>query len=168
MANFLNRIMPLLRTQIETLVVGGHASTAGVMVVGQCDLSGNLRVNATRAYETVVFNAPAAGVKAAVTTAAWTRGIVKSVEASLTAGAVNAALVTVQLLENLSIGGPVVLWETNLAAVAGSTARVSLTGLNWLDDGNALATSFTLQFIAAGAATDTQSVSLSYYDPVAQ
>lgn len=152
---------------------GGYASVDGVGIIGACDADGNIWTKAVKPQELVAFSSPGAGVKASANSFPATNIILKSLHASLSAGAAATAIQTVQLIATNTLAVNTVIWQDTLAAPANSHASVTLSDLNIdvqatmtaLGAGTLVGVNgLTLAFLAAPAAAEFQSVSLTMYD----
>ena len=111
-----------------------------------------------------VNHLPAVGVQATITRAgvAGRSHICRSITAAISAGAAVSAVSHIVLRDGVS-GVGAILWGAVLNAPINYSDNIVISGLNIVGtSGNAM----TLEFLAAGVATDTQSVSLTGYDAI--
>lgn len=119
----------------------------------------------TQPGEWTLTNAPAAATQATATRAAGggtVRHVLKSIQASLSAVAAQASPVTVVVRDGAS-GSGTILWQDRLMAPLGFSDRVSVDGLNIVGSAN---TAMTVEFTAAPAATDFETISATGYDAI--
>jgi hypothetical protein len=117
----------------------------------------------TQPGEWTLTNAPVAATQATATRAAGggtVRHVLKSIQASLNAVAAQGAPVTVVVRDGAS-GVGTILWQDRLMAPLGYSDRVSVEGLNIVGSAN---TAMTVEFTAAPAATNFETISASGYD----
>lgn len=120
-------------------------------------LSGARAQLATAPGEWTLTNAPAANTAATATRAAGAAGVrhvLRSINATLTAIAAAGPL-TVVVRDGLT-GAGAILWQDRLTAAAGTSDRVSLSGLNIV---GSPATAMTVEFTAAPGATNFETLS---------
>lgn len=113
--------------------------------------------------EWTLTNAPVAATAATASRAAGgalVRHVLKSIQASLNAVAAQAAPV-VAVVRDGATGVGTILWQDRLMAPVGFTDRVSVDGLNIV---GSLNTAMTVEFTAAPAATNFETISASGYD----
>lgn len=112
--------------------------------------------------EWAIEHRPAAAAQATISRAAagvGIRHVCKSITVSLVATANQTVLDAV--LRDGATGAGAVLWSGRLAATAGLSRDITLSGLNIVGSEN---TAMTLEFTAAPAATNLEGVALTGYD----
>lgn len=142
-------------TTSPTVASSATAATQGVQPVSNVELE-------TEPGEWTLTNAPAAATQATATRAAvaGVKHILKSIQASLQAVAAQAAPVTCVVRDGLT-GAGAILWQDRLIATVGTNGQISVVGLNIVGtSGNAI----TVEFTAAPAATNFETVSATGYD----
>ncbi|MGH7744387.1 MAG: hypothetical protein ACREQ5_06135 [Candidatus Dormibacteria bacterium] len=109
-----------------------------------------------------LVNAPVAATQATATRAAGAAGVrhvLTSINASINATAAQGQVSVV--VRDGATGVGTIIWEDRLSAVIGTDSRVSLSGLNIV---GSAATAMTVEFTAAPAATNFETVSATGYD----
>jgi hypothetical protein len=110
----------------------------------------------------ILTNAPVAATQATATkaAAAGKTHVLTSINASINATAAQPQVTVV--VRDGATGVGAILWQDRLTAPAGSDSRVSLSGLQIVGTaGNAM----TVEFTAAPAATNFETVTATGYDP---
>jgi hypothetical protein len=117
----------------------------------------------TQPGEWTLTNSPVAATQATATRAAGAAGVrhvLKSIQASINAVAAQAAPVSIVVRDGAS-GSGTILWQDRLMAPIGFSDRITLDGLNIV---GSAATAMTVEFTAAPAATNFETISATGFD----
>ena len=115
--------------------------------------------------EWTLTHAPAAATQATATKAAGAAGVrhvLRSIQATVNAVAAQAAPLTVVVRDGAT-GVGTILWQDRIIAPIGTDGRVSVQGLNIV---GSAATAMTIEFTAAPAATDFETISGTGYSTI--